>query len=63
MFKTSFSKYLAAFVIIILVSFIILTGIITSLVRNYAFTDTENRLSKESSIVVGLIKEGGVDSI
>ena len=62
MFKTSFAKYLAAFIVIIFVSFAILTGIITSLVRTYAFSDTEKRLSKESTIVVGLIKEGGVGS-
>lgn len=63
MFKTSFSKYLTAFIIIIFVSFVILSGIITSMVRNYAFSDTESRLSKESSIVVGLIKEGGVGRV
>ena len=63
MFRTSFSKYLAAFVIIILASFVILSGIITSLVRNYAFSDTEKRLGEESSIVVNLIKEGGVGEI
>ena len=63
MFKTSFSKYLAAFVIIIFVSFVILSGIITSLVRNYAFSDTEERLNKESSIVVGIISSNGVEPI
>lgn len=55
MFKTSFSKYLATFVIIIFVSFTILSGVITALVRNYAFSDTEQRLNKECSIVVSLI--------
>lgn len=63
MFKTSFSKYLAAFVIIIFVSFVILSFIITSMVRNYAFSDTEERLNKECSIVVDLIKEDGVNKI
>lgn len=63
MFKTSFSKYLAAFIIIIFVSFVILSGIITSLVRNYAFSDTEERLNKESSIVVGIISSDGVEPI
>ena len=57
MFKTSFSKYLTAFVIIIFVSFVILSGIITAMVRNYAFSDTEERLQKESSIIVDLIEE------
>ena len=60
MFKTSFSKYLAAFVITIFIAFAILSGVITALVRNYAFSDTENRLSKECSIVVNLMSD--VDS-
>lgn len=63
MFKTSFSKYLTAFVIIIFVSFVILSGIITAMVRNYAFSDTEDRLNKESTIVVDLIKQGGVGKV
>ncbi len=60
MFKTTFSKYLTAFVIIILVSFVILAGIITSMVRNYAFSDTEQRLDKESSIIVEVIMADGL---
>ena len=57
MFKTSFSKYLATFVIIIFVSFAILSGVITTMVRNYAFSDTEERLNKECSIVVSLMND------
>ena len=60
MLKTSFSKYLTAFVITIFVSFAILSGVITAMVSNYAFSDTEERLNKESSIIVELIKDGGV---
>ena len=63
MFKTSLSKYLAAFVITILVSFAILSGIITSMVRNYAFSDTEQRLEKEGSIIVNIIRADGIMSI
>ena len=63
MFKTSFSKYLAAFVITIFLSFVILSGIITAMVYNYAFSDTENRLGKESSIIVRLIEDDEVKSI
>ena len=63
MFKTSFSKYLAAFIVIIFVSFVILSGIITSMVSNYAFSDTEARLSKESAIIVGLVEKKGIDNI
>ena len=63
MLKTSFSKYLTAFIIIIFVSFLVLSTIITYMVRTYVFTDTENRLNKESSIIVGLISDGGVQPI
>lgn len=63
MFRTSFSKYLAAFIIIIFVSFVALSGIITAMVRNYVFSDTEERLNKESSIIVDLIKEGGISTL
>lgn len=63
MLRTSFSKYLTAFVTIILLSFVILSGIITAMVRTYAFSDTERRLGKECEIIVGLIHEGEVDNI
>ena len=63
MFKTSFSKYLTAFVIIIFISFAILSGIITAMVRNYAFSDTEQRLNKECSIIVDLMNNGNHQSI
>ncbi len=63
MFKTSFSKYLTAFIVTIFVSFLILSGIITAMVRNYAMGDTEDRLGKECSIVVNLISENGVGNV
>lgn len=66
MFKTSFSKYLTAFIIILFLSFLVLSGIVTQMVRTYAFTDTEERLNKESAIVVDLIleeKEGSLEEI
>jgi signal transduction histidine kinase len=63
MFKTSFSKYLATFVIIIFVSFAILSGVITAVVRNYAFSDTEQRLDKECSIVVSLMQNSNGENI
>ena len=59
MFKTSFSKYLTAFISIIFISFVILSGIITWLVRNFAFSDIEDKLSKENYIIVSLIQETG----
>ena len=46
MFKTSFSKYLTAFIVIIFVSFAILSSIITSMVRNYVTDEMEAKLDK-----------------
>ncbi len=63
MLKTSFSKYLTAFIIILFISFLVLAGIITYMVETYAFTDTEGRLEKESTIVVDLILEEGEDTL
>ncbi len=51
MFKSSFSKYLTAFIIIILVSFIMLSGIITSLIRSQVLSDKKNKLEMSTSIV------------
>lgn len=63
MFKTSFSKYLTAFIIIIFVSFLALSAIITYMVQNYAFSDTEERLNKESSVIVEMITNDGVQPV
>lgn len=63
MFKTSFSKYLATFVIVIFISFAILSATISILIRSYAFQDTEDRLDRENEIIVGLIEENGVASV
>ena len=60
MFKTSFSKYLTAFILIIFVSFLILSGIITAVIYNYAFSDAKERLSRECDIIVEIIKQDGV---
>lgn len=45
MFKTSFSKYITAFIIIILISFLTLSGIITSIIRNKLTQDKEEKVA------------------
>ena len=60
MLRTTFSKYLTAFILIIFISFVILSGIITAVVNNYAFSDTKERLSRECDIIVNIIKYDGV---
>lgn len=55
MFKSTFSKYLSAFVLITLVSFLMLSGIITSMIKTYINEDKENNLiSTSESIASGM---------
>ena len=51
MFKSSFSKYLTAFIIIILISFLMLSGIITSMIRAHVSFDKESKLQNSCSII------------
>ena len=52
MFKTSFSKYLTAFVLIIFISFFMLAAIITSMIRTYVTDDKAEKLLVAGNIVV-----------
>ena len=51
MFKSSFSKYLTAFIVIILISFLMLSGIITSMIRAHVTLDKESKLQNSCSII------------
>ncbi len=51
MLKSTFSKYLAAFIAIILVSFLMLSGLITSMIQTYVNEDKENDLLSMSESV------------
>ncbi len=62
-FKTSFSKYLTAFVIIILVSFVILSSIITSMIRTFVSNDTEEKLEHTGTVIVDLISDNGLEEL
>ena len=62
-FKTSFSKYLTAFVIIIFVSFVILSSIITSMLRTFVSNDTEEKLEHTGTVIVELIADNGFDDL
>jgi len=52
MFKSMFSKYLVAFISIILISFLMLSGIVTSMIRSYVTDEKENRLYKTTMSIV-----------
>ena len=51
MFKSTFSKYLSAFVLITLISFLMLSGIITSIIKTYINEDKENDLISTSEAI------------
>ena len=63
MLKTSFSKYLTAFIIIIFVSFAILTSIITSMVRNYVTEETEGKLDRACNIIYDYVSGENPDNL
>ena len=63
MFKSSFARYLTAFVIIIFVSFVALSSIITSIVRAYVTNDTEEKLDLMGSNIVNILVENGLTDI
>ncbi len=51
MFKSSFSKYLTAFICIILISFLMLSGIITSMIRTHIVQDKEEKMLSSCEII------------
>ena len=63
MFKSSFSKYLTAFVIIILVSFLMLSGIITSMIRTHVTSDKEKKLQNSCEIITSIFESDGVGNV
>jgi len=63
MFKTSFSKYLTAFIVIILVSFLILSGIITSMLRGYVNDNMKEKLELYGHVIVEHLVENKVEDI
>ena len=63
MFKSSFAKYLTAFVIIILVSFLMLSGIITSMIRTHVTSDKEVKLQNSCQIIATYFENTGNQDI
>jgi signal transduction histidine kinase len=63
MFKSSFAKYLTAFVIIILVSFLMLSGIITSMIRTHVTSDKEEKLQNSCQIIASSFESDGVKDV
>ena len=60
MFKSSFAKYLTAFVIIILVSFLMLSGIITSMIRAHVTDDKRQKLELSCDVIASHFEKEGI---
>ena len=63
MFKTSFSKYMTAFVIIIIFSFVMLSGIISFMLRSYAAREKISELEMSSVVVQSYIESRNVENL
>ena len=57
MFKSVFRKYLFAFVLILSVSFLLLSGIISIMIRGYSMQEKEKQLSLVSYVVAADFEE------
>lgn len=63
MFKSSFAKYLTAFVIIISISFLMLSSIITSMVRSHVTADKEEKLEMSCNVLANHFVENNYKDI
>ena len=61
MFKSTFAKYLTAFVIILLISFILLSSIITTTVREYVTETKEKSVVNAASVLAVEMQQVPVD--
>ncbi len=61
--KSSFAKHITAFVVIIFVSFLALSGIITSILRNYVSDEKGQKLELAGNIIVEHIQGENVESL
>lgn len=55
MLKSTFAKYLTAFITILLISFIVLSSVVTGVVRDHVQKDQEHKLIKTSTAIANYI--------
>ncbi len=63
LFKSTFAKYLMVFIIILMVSFIILSSIITTTIRTYVAETKENMILKTTNTIANQIEMAMVEDI
>ena len=61
MFKSTFVKYLLTFTLIILISFLILSGIVTTMIKAYFTDERERELVSTSTIIASFMENNGVE--
>ncbi len=63
MFKSTFAKYITAFILIIFLSFLILSGIIGAMIDRYADENREEKLALTSELVIDFIDANNIEDI
>lgn len=63
MFKSAFAKYLTAFIVILLISFTILTGIVTTIIRSYVAEENVESLEITSRSIAAHIERMNVQEL
>ena len=63
MFKSSFAKYLTTFIVIILVSFLTLSGIITSMIQSFVTNELEVKLESTGTLLVQSVEKRNIISV
>ncbi len=63
MFKSSFAKHICAFVLIVIMSFLVLSGIIGTLVRGYAEETRKEKLGSILDIVIEYVNDEAIVNI
>ena len=63
MFKSTFAKYLTAFVLVLLVSFVILSSIVTNTLRTYVFEEREDEIVKATTTISDFISAQNVNNL
>ena len=63
MFKSTFAKYLTVFIFILIVSFVILSSIITTAIRTYVAESKESILLRTCSALSSQMQKMGIEDI
>ena len=63
MLKSTFVKYLLTFILIIFISFLILSGIVTTMIKAYFTDERERELVSTSTIVASFLENNGVEQL